>query len=163
MVPIREKPKPGQESVWDYPRPAELQPIENHLRVSLGDMLVAQTRHGFRVIETCHPPTFYFPPGDVRLDLLSPIDHDSECSWKGHASYFDLDLDGFTIQCAAWTYLYPNEDFAGIKGYLAFYPAKLDCEIDGERARPQEGRVYAGWITSKVAGPFKGTPGSELW
>lgn len=65
---------------------------------------------------------------------------------------------------AAWSYSDPVPDFAPIAGYLAFYPGRVDaCFVDGERVVPQEGAFYGGWITSKVAGPFKGPPGTAGW
>ena len=32
----REKPGPGQESVWDYPRPPKLEPVSERITVELG-------------------------------------------------------------------------------------------------------------------------------
>jgi hypothetical protein len=37
------------------------------------------------------------------------------------------------------------------------------CTVDGERVVPQPGGFYGGWITSRVAGPFKGGPGTMGW
>ena len=56
---------PGQESVWDYPRPPRLEPTTRRLRVVLGGDVVAETTRAFRVLETSHPPNYYFPPDDV--------------------------------------------------------------------------------------------------
>ena len=47
---------------------------------------------------------------------------------------------------------------------LAFYASRMDaCYVDGELVVPQPGGFYGGWITSRVAGPFKGIPGSRGW
>jgi len=46
---------------------------------------------------------------------------------------------------------------------VAFYPANLNCQIDGARVRPQPSGFYGGWITPELVGPFKGEPGSEHW
>ena len=35
--------------------------------------------------------------------------------------------------------------------------------VDGEVVIPQPGGFYGGWITSWIAGPFKGVPGSMGW
>jgi hypothetical protein len=51
-----------------------------------------------------------------------------------------------------------------LRDYLAFYAAPFDnCTVDGEQVRPQPGGFYGGWITSDLAGPFKGVPGSMGW
>ncbi|MEO0728875.1 MAG: DUF427 domain-containing protein, partial [Pseudomonadota bacterium] len=55
-------PKAGEESVWDYPRPPRIEPVEASLTVAFGDDAIAATHAGQRVLETSHPPTFYFPP-----------------------------------------------------------------------------------------------------
>ena len=46
---------------------------------------------------------------------------------------------------------------------MAFYPAALDCTVDGARVLPQPGGFYGGWITPELVGPFKGGPGSAGW
>ncbi len=160
----RVPPRPGQESVWDFPRPARLEPTTAHLVVRMGERIIAETRAGFRAIETSHPPSYYFPPGDVDAACLMPSRQRSLCEWKGGARYFDIAVDGRWSTEAAWTYPDPTADFAAIRDYVSFYPQRVDaCLLDGERAIPQEGSFYGGWITSGVAGPFKGGPGTQGW
>lgn len=65
MRPIPVRPGPGQESVWDYPRPPRLEPVPERLTVILGGRTIAATTAGFRVLETSHPPTYYVPPQDI--------------------------------------------------------------------------------------------------
>ena len=51
-----------------------------------------------------------------------------------------------------------------LRDCVAIYPGRVDtCLVDGERALPQEGGFYGGWITNEVAGPFKGGPGTQGW
>lgn len=164
-MPIRpDPPAPGQESVWDYPRPPRLEPALAHLRVEHGGQTVAETRRGLRVLETSHPPVYYFPPEDVRLDWLVPTPEGSFCEFKGRAVYWDVQVGAHRVACAAWSYPHPTGAFAPLAGYVAFYADRVDaCSVDGERVTPQPGGFYGGWITSKVAGPFKGAPGSWGW
>ncbi len=162
--PLPIPPGPGQESVWDYPRPARFEPTTRHLRVVFAGEVIAETRSAFRALETSHPPTYYIPPGDVLAACLHPIARTSICEWKGRASYFDVALNGRVAASAAWTYADPTPDFRAIAGHIAFYPGPMDaCYVDGERVTPQEGGFYAGWITSHVVGPFKGGPGTMGW
>lgn len=67
-----EKPKQGQISVWDFPRPPELIRDQREIMVRWGKTLVAQTRGAWAVRETSHPPTFYLPMSDVKAALLKP-------------------------------------------------------------------------------------------
>lgn len=162
--PRPDPPGPGQESVWAYPRPARAEPTARHLRIVFAGRVLAETRRGWRVIETSHPPGYYFPPQDVDAGLLRPTGRRSLCEWKGAAAYFDVAADGRVASGAAWSYPDPTPAFRPIAGFLAFYPGPMDaCFVDGERVVPQEGGFYGGWITGDLAGPFKGPPGTEGW
>jgi len=162
--PIRIPPAPGQESVWDYPRPPRLEQSSKRIEVWFGGEKIADSRQAWRVLETSHPPVYYIPPADVNMDALNPTDGRSICEWKGNAAYFDLTLGETSAQRAAWTYPTPLPDFAAIANHIAFYPAAMDeCRVDGERVQPQPGTFYGGWVTSDIVGPFKGEPGSQGW
>ena len=161
------------ESVWDYPRPPRLEPTSNHIRVVHQGVVLAETTRALRVLETSHPPVFYLPPEDVRLNLLerSPASS-SFCEFKGSATYWTLDLIGepgateghVVVPDVAWSYPYPTARFAALRNHLAFYAGRVDeCTIDGERVRAQPGDFYGGWVTSRVKGPFKGAPGTQGW
>jgi uncharacterized protein (DUF427 family) len=163
LVISREHPGPGQESVWDFPRPPRLDPVEQRLRVVSGTTVIADTTDAFRVVETSHPPSYYLPPGDCDLTLLTAASGSSFCEWKGNAVYWDVTVGGETIRRAAWSYPDPTPGFLAIRDFLAFYPALLTCFVDDERATPQPGGFYGGWVTTGVVGPFKGAPGTARW
>ncbi len=155
---------PGQESVWDYPRPPRAEVTDNHLVIVHRGVTIADTRRAVRTLETSHPPTWYFPPEDVTPGVLQPVSGSSFCEWKGHARYFDVVVAGEQLPQVAWSYPKPTPGFAMLADYIAFYSAPFDtCTVDGERALPQPGGFYGGWVTSQVAGPFKGVPGSRFW
>ena len=156
-------PGPGQESVWDYPRPPVIADDTRLIQVRLGGTLIAETRAAKRVLETASPPTFYLPPESVFTDRLQPATGHSFCEWKGRASYFDVCVNDYCVRHAAWTYTQPLDAFKAIRDYVAFYPDRLECLVDGERARAQAGGFYAGWITDEIIGPFKGEPGTAGW
>jgi uncharacterized protein (DUF427 family) len=164
MRPARIEPGPGQESVWDYPRPPRVEPSRRRVRVVLDDVVLADSQRAVRVLETAGPPTYYIPPEDVRTDLLEPAEGQTVCEWKGVASYRHATVNGRTARKAAWTYPDPKEGYEQIRDYLAFYPGRVDaCYLDDELVRPQPGRYYGGWITDDIVGPFKGEPGTEGW
>ena len=161
----RDKPGPGQESVWDYPRPPACVASGRHVVVRLGDTVVADSRSAWRVLETSHPPTWYIPLDDVTTGVLSrSATRPTVCEWKGVAAYWDVVVEGRTpLVGAAWSYDDPSAGFTDIAHHVAFSPARLHCAVDGEAVRPQEGGFYAGWITDDVVGPFKGGPGTVGW
>jgi uncharacterized protein (DUF427 family) len=162
--PTPDKPGPGQESVWDYPRPPRLETFLGSITIELGDRTIASTDRAWRVLETSHPPTYYLPPSAFVDGVLRAASGSSWCEWKGQASYYDLVTDDATAERAGWTYLTPTRGFEPLTGAVAVMAAQVDrCTVNGEEARPQPGGFYGGWITSAVAGPFKGIPGSMGW
>ena len=157
-------PGPGEESVWDYPRPPRLQPDQRRVVVRAGEYVIADTHRAIRVLETASPPTFYLPPSDVDQSRLVATSGSSICEWKGAASYWTVILpDGTRMEAVGWSYPRPNQAFASIAGWLSFYPGRLHCEVDGERVLPQPGGFYGGWLTDEIVGPVKGEPGSGHW
>ena len=162
--PEPDPPGPGQESVWDYPRPAICEPTDRRIQIVHQGVELVDSSKAWRTLETSHPPTYYVPPEDVRADLLVPAEGASMCEWKGRARYFDAVVDGRTYRRVAWSYPDPTPAFASIRDHLAFYLPALEAGyVDDERAEPQPGGFYGGWITSDLAGPFKGLPGSHGW
>jgi uncharacterized protein (DUF427 family) len=162
--PRREQPGPGQESVWDYPRPPAVTASSEHVVVEFAGVVVADTRRAVRVLETSHPPVYYIPMEDVRTDLLVPTGHRTLCEFKGAALYADIVVDGRRSSSACWWYPAPTPGYEALAGALTFYPQRVDrCLVDGEEVRPVEGDFYGGWITSRVVGPFKGGPGTWWW
>ncbi len=156
-------PDPGQESVWDYPRPPRLALDDRDVVVKFGPLVVATTRRAIRVLETASPPTFYLPWSDVVPGLLEATAGTSWCEWKGEARYWTLVVAGRRLERVAWSYPAPQPGFAAIREHVAFYASRLDCFVAGERVRPQPGAFYGGWITAEVVGPFKGEPGTAGW
>jgi uncharacterized protein (DUF427 family) len=152
------------ESVWDYPRPPRVETVSRRVQIVHRGVTVADTTRALRVLETSHPPVYYIPPEDVRADLLAAGRGTSFCEWKGAARYHDLVIDGARVPAVAWSYPRPMPGFETIRDHLAFYPGKVDeALVGGERARPQAGGFYGGWITADLVGPFKGEPGTQGW
>jgi uncharacterized protein (DUF427 family) len=150
--------------VWDYPRPPRVEPVPERLRLVVDGVVLAETTRGYRVLETAGPPVYYFPPKDVRMGLLEPSEHHSVCEWKGDASYRTFRQGDRTIENIAWYYPNPLPGFEVIAGHLAFYAGRVDeAWVGDERATPQPGRFYGGWVTTRIVGPFKGEPGTAGW
>ncbi|MBB4153972.1 uncharacterized protein (DUF427 family) [Sphingomonas jinjuensis] len=164
MRPSPDPVRPGQESVWDYPRPAVAVASDRHVRIEHRGIVVADTRRPVRTLETSHPPSWYIPPADITPGVLIPSDRRSFCEWKGPAVYWHLEVAGVRLNDVAWSYPHPTPGFAMLRDHVAFYAASLDrCLVDGTQVVPQPGGFYGGWITPDVAGPFKGVPGSMGW
>ena len=156
-------PADNQQSVWDFPRPPQLAPDAREVTIHWGGVEIARTRRAVRVLETSHPPSFYLPWADVARHLLQPAPGSSFCEWKGPAQYWSLASGDRRLDGVAWSYPRPLDGAESLADCVAFYPANLDCRVDGAVVRPQPGGFYGGWITPELTGPFKGEPGSTGW
>lgn len=157
-------PGPGQESVWDYPRPPRLEDSSRHIQVVFAGIPIADTHQAKRVLETSHPPVYYIPPDDVRTEFLRRTEATTFCEWKGEAGYYTIGVNGRRAENAAWFYPHPSRRFESLRDYIAFYPSRMEaCFVDNERVQSQQGDFYGGWITSDIVGPFKGGPGTWGW
>ncbi|UTT61869.1 DUF427 domain-containing protein [Microcella humidisoli] len=162
--PKRIEPGPGQESVWDYPRPPRVEPVHARVTIELGGRLIADTTRAVRVLETSHPPAYYLPPEDFVDGALIPGEGSSFCEFKGRAAYYDIVGGGVVADRAGWYYPAPSRGFESIAGFVSVYPGRMDrCTVDGETVTPQEGGFYGGWITANIVGPFKGGAGTWGW
>ena len=163
-----EVPGPGQESVWDYPRPPEVRPVQDRIRVVHRGEVIADSTSALRIVETAGAPVYYVPPADIDMERLEPAEGVSICEWKGAAVYYNLLVGNERIPRAAFAYPDPLTDlgqgYDRIAGWIGFYVGRVDeVWVGDERARPQPGGVYAGWVTDAIVGPIKGGPGTSHW
>ncbi len=155
---------PGQESVWEYRRPPRVERVSERIRVVVEGRALADSTRALRVLETSHPPAYYLPREDVDLTNLHEVSRSTLCEWKGTARFLDYDDGQRRIEQVAWTYPSPAPGYESVTGHIAFYAGKVDeAWVGDERATPQPGHFYGGWVTSSIVGPVKGTPGSFGW
>jgi uncharacterized protein (DUF427 family) len=164
MRPTPITPNPGQESVWDYPRPPRLEPTSKRIQIIHQGVTIVDTTQAYRVLETSHPPTYYLPPQDIAIAYLQPSARQTFCEWKGQGRYYSVVIGDQVFTDVAWFYPQPTPAFQAICNYVAFYAAPFEqCLVDGEIVVPQPGEFYGGWVTADIVGPFKGEPGSWGW
>nr|WP_297358324.1 DUF427 domain-containing protein [Mycetocola sp.] len=155
---------PGQESVWDYPRPPRIEASPDRVVIRLGGQVIADTTAALRVLETSHPPVYYVPQASFPSGVLTPASGSSWCEFKGHAAYFDVSAGDAVVRRGGWHYPAPRAGFEQLAGMVAVYPGRMEsCRLGDEVVRAQEGNFYGGWVTSRVVGPFKGEPGTMGW
>ena len=163
--PVPEPIAPGQESVWDYPRPPAIRASDEQIVIVLGGVEICETTTSWRVLETSHPPTYYLPraafrrrrPGVRTRSLVLRVEGPGvlPATWSEATR---------SHRGRRWYYPQPAPAYADLRGHVAVYAAAMDrCLVDGERVVPQPGGFYGGWITSAVSGPFKGVPGRAGW
>ena len=97
---------------------------------------LADSARALLLRETGHAPAYYFPRGDVRMDLLVATDHATACPHKGQASYWSIDMDGRTEENAVWSYQEPIAAVPLIENHMAFYMNRLGATyVLGHRAK----------------------------
>lgn len=150
--------------MWDYPRPPRIEKVDARVTITLGGELIIDTGDVVRVLETSHPPVYYLPITAFVEGALTDGVGSSFCEFKGAARYLDVHGGGEHRAAAAWNYPRPSAGYELLADRVAVYAQVMDrCTVDGEAVTPQPGRFYGGWITSRVAGPFKGVAGSMGW
>jgi uncharacterized protein (DUF427 family) len=117
--------KPAGRFNFDPPEPGwavYLEPTPKRIRVEVGGEVIADSRRAMMLHESGHQPIYYFPPEDVRQDVLAPSDRSTHCPKKGDASYYTIAAGGETVDAGAWYYPDPLPDApAGLKDLIAFY------------------------------------------
>ncbi len=153
---------PGEESVWDFPRPPVIVPVAARVRVEFAGQEIANSSKAVRVCETAGAPTYYLAPTDVDVDALIEVPGQSLCEWKGVATSYACAADPKRASCA-WAYHRVFPEFVEIADWYSFYPTVVACFVAHERVQPQPGGYYGGWVTANLKGPIKGEPGSQGW
>ena len=104
-----------------------MEPCAKWLRVMHNGEYIADSKRAMLLFETGHTPVYYFPKEDVRMDLMQPTDHVTQCPYKGDAGYWTLKVgDADASENALWAYSLPFDICPDISGYVAFYWNKVE-------------------------------------
>jgi uncharacterized protein (DUF427 family) len=107
--------------------PISIEKTTSHVVVSVGGQTVADSRDAVLLREASYPPVLYIPRKDVDMTQLQRTDHASYCPYKGDCSYYSIPGGGERSVNAIWTYEKPYDSVAEIKGFMAFYPDRVDA------------------------------------
>jgi uncharacterized protein (DUF427 family) len=69
------------------------------------------------------PVVYYLPRDDVRMERLARSSRETQCPFKGTASYYSV-KDG--PENAVWSYEQPYDELLAIRALVAFYPDKFE-------------------------------------
>jgi uncharacterized protein (DUF427 family) len=106
--------------------PISIQRNPARVVVSVAGRVIADTRGALTLREADYPVVQYIPREDVNFSQLERTDHATYCPYKGECSYYSIPAGGEKSVNAVWTYEDPYPAVAQIKGYVAFYPDKVD-------------------------------------
>jgi uncharacterized protein (DUF427 family) len=111
----------------DFTNHIRVERSSRRVRAFLNNVAVADSRRALLLLERGHLPVYYFPPEDVRMELLEPTPRKTHCPYKGEASYWNVKVGDRTSHNTAWGYLEPLPERTDIKGYIAFYWNRMDA------------------------------------
>jgi len=115
--------------------------IPQPMSVTASGEVIAESSNVLRLNEDGSPGRFYFPRGDVKMEMLQPSDKTSECPFKGTARYFDVVLKDGVLHDAVWSYEEPFDEHRDLKGRLAFYDDKVPQLHIGSAAMAEDGNA----------------------
>ncbi|WP_320782481.1 DUF427 domain-containing protein [Streptomyces sp. CRN 30] len=98
-----------------------VEPSDRHVRVEREGRVLAESDEALVLKETGCPDRYYFPPVDVRVDLLTPSRTTTHCPFKGDAVYWSMP----DAENAVWAYPEPKPEVAQIKDHLCFYEVEV--------------------------------------
>ncbi|MBR1169949.1 MULTISPECIES: DUF427 domain-containing protein [Bradyrhizobium] len=111
--------------------PITITPNPRRVRVTAGDIVIAETSKALTLKEARYPAVQYVPREDTNMAVLERTDRVTHCPYKGDANYYSVKADGKTLDNAIWTYETPFPAMTEISGHLAFYPDKVKIEEVG--------------------------------
>ena len=106
--------------------PITIDKARTRTKVSWKGAVIADSANAPDLEESTYPVVKYIPRSDVDIRLLKRTNHMTHCPYKGDASYFSIVVDGQVSENAVWSYEDPLPGVAAIKGYVAFYPNRVD-------------------------------------
>ncbi|MDF3888597.1 DUF427 domain-containing protein [Cupriavidus basilensis] len=109
----------------DHPITIEANP--SRVVVSIGGVVIADTREALTLQEASYPAVQYIPRKDVDMSRLDRTGHATYCPYKGDCAYYSIPSGGERSVNAVWTYEAPYPAVAAIRDHLAFYPGRVDA------------------------------------
>lgn len=102
-----------------------IEPTQKRIRTQIRGVTIADSTNVLMVWEVPYFPTYYFPPADVRMDLLEDSGETKRSPSRGTASLSDIIIgDRITAQAARiWT----DAKLEDVSGFVSFSWAAMDA------------------------------------
>jgi uncharacterized protein (DUF427 family) len=132
VVVVAQREQVGEENLRNGQHRVHVEPSPRWVRVKFNGQIIADSKRAVLLRETGHLPVYYFPPEDVRQDVLEPTDQHTRCPFKGEASYWTVRVGDAVAENVMWGYQDPLPERQDIRGYRAFYWAKMEAWYEEE-------------------------------
>ena len=116
-------------TVMPAPHTITTSPANQHIKISLAGVKLAESDRAIRLSETGLQDRYYLPREDVRTEYLRPTDTRTTCPFKGEASYWAVDVGGEVYRDLVWSYEHPIPAAAAVAGLLCFYAEHVDQQV----------------------------------
>ncbi len=125
-----------EEEVFVHPRDPRVRidilDSVRRIEIEIGGTVIADSTSAAMLFEADLPTRFYFPPDDVRMDLLTPSTASSSCPYKGNAVYWSAETTGKSWSDIAWSYPDPVPECARIQNMICLFNERVDAiRVDG--------------------------------
>lgn len=104
-------------------------PSDRWVRVKFGDTFIADSRQTYLLVQygLGRLPTYYFPPKNVRQDLLAVSQKQT-----GGKAFYSVEAGGQMAEMAAWRFVAPPPELKELTGYFSFVWDKMDAWYEEE-------------------------------
>jgi uncharacterized protein (DUF427 family) len=115
----------------------DIRQTSRHLVVRHHDRVVADTKRALALYESGFAPRWYVPRADAEESLLTPVEVQTFCPYKGLCSYYDIG----DAHLAVWSYPDAYTEVRRISNFLSFEPDILSVQLDGKELRLEPGQT----------------------
>jgi uncharacterized protein (DUF427 family) len=109
--------------------PISIAPYGKLVVVSFHGQEIARSSRALALKEAQYPVALYLPSEDARLDLMTDSAHQTDCPYKGTATYRSLADTPGDGKNAVWSYEDPYPAMDPIKGHVAFYANQVEIVV----------------------------------
>jgi len=101
------------------------------------DRTLADTTRPLVLYESGFAPRWYVPRADIDESVLTPVEHQTFCPYKGLCSYYDIG----DARLAAWSYPDAYSEVSRISNLVSFEPDIVSVQLDDIRLHLEPGQT----------------------
>ncbi len=103
-----------------------IEPFRPRVRVRIAGAVIVDTCDALLLREGRLPEVLYLPRRDAALEMLVRSTHRTHCPFKGHATYYTVQVGSEIEKDVAWSYEDPIPEVEPIRDRLAFFADRVE-------------------------------------